>query len=132
MLSKFLKFSYFIIILEIIYCLYIFLFVPWIKIRYKIFNVVGNVVFVVVLGCMLGQIISEINCDSVKLTMYYSVYIVFIIILCSLFILSNVIEIVITRNQIIRQFRSFKNRFITCVKLNEQLEMTKYDENGVH
>jgi predicted ATP-dependent serine protease len=43
-----------------------------------------------------------------------------------------VVEIIITRNQIIRQLRSFKNRFITCDKLNEQLEMTKYDENGLN
>jgi hypothetical protein len=45
-----------IIIVQVSYVLYIFLVVPWIKIRYKIFNVLGNVVFVAILGCLLGQI----------------------------------------------------------------------------
>jgi hypothetical protein len=80
-----------IIVIEIVYVVYLFLLVPWIKIRYKVFNVIGNMLFVGVLGCLLAQI-NQINKDSIdsnQLTAYHTAYTAFIIILCTLFIISN-------------------------------------------
>jgi hypothetical protein len=55
-----------IIMFQMVYILYLYILVPWIKIRYKAFNVGGNIVFVVLLGLIFGQIRAELNCDDNK------------------------------------------------------------------
>jgi hypothetical protein len=68
--------------------------VPWIKIRYKAFNVLGSLWFIIVLICIKGRIGAEKGKDE----QYYKAYIAFVIILCLSFLFSSIAEIVIMRN----------------------------------
>jgi hypothetical protein len=47
--------------------------------------------------------------------------------LCSFFILINIIEIIINSNAISRQLKSIYLRFIICKKMDDAVELNKYD-----
>lgn len=57
-------------------------------------------------------------------------YLILLIVLAVLFFWVSVTEIIFRRERVIKQLKSFYNRFIKCEKLQEEIEVSKYDEHG--
>lgn len=114
-----------------IFTLYLLIFIKYTKLRYKIYLILSCLVFIGILVTINGQIATaEQSSQHQQHTSYRTAYTILVIVLCCVFGLATVTEILAQRYKIARQLRSFKNRFILCDKLEKDVELNKYDSNG--
>ena len=89
----------------------------FIKIRFWVFNLVGNSLTCACIFCMYGCGTSMIGSDTWET--YKKAYFILILILCAFFILINIMEIVANSSQMCKQLRSIYSRFIICEKMDD-------------
>lgn len=117
-----------ILLIQALYTVYLFLFLSFVKLRYKIILTLSNLIFLAILFVLNGM--TAVWNNSTIFYNYSIAYFFLIVGLCALFIIANIIEIVAQRFRIKRLLKSIKNRFILCEKLEKQVEINKYDSTG--
>lgn len=116
--SKPTVFLIFMLVIQILYLLYIFLFISWTKRRYKVFTIAANLCFIAILSCLYGLASSV---DTPAFENYSKAYAVLVVLLCTILCLGIIVEILAQRYKIRRQLISIKNRFILCEKIESKV-----------
>lgn len=102
-----------------LYTVYIIMLVPWIKLRYKIINVIGSCVFLGIMICLYGMTSCLQSQNNDCLYKFSGTYIALIIGLCCLLIFGYIVEILAQKIKIQRQLKSIFRRFILCKELDK-------------
>lgn len=105
-----------IIVMQSIFTLYLLFFLSYSKLRYKVFTLLSSFAFIIVLSVQYTLSNSILSLYPISYTNEIA-YIVSTIGLCFIFIMGVLIELIAQRHRIMRQLRSFKNRFIGCNKI---------------
>ena len=100
-----------VIVSQSLFTIYAF-FLPWIKLRYRIINALGN-------ALLVGLFICSMGCGTTKVldstwNSFKEGYYVIIIIMCSLLILVMIGEIVVQRHFIYRVLKEGKRKYCCC------------------
>ena len=77
-----------IVVFQAAYTVYMMVILSWVKIRYKIFNFIGNVIF---LGCLVCQNgFATADFESNRWKVFQNIYVVLVVILCGIFIIAEI------------------------------------------
>ena len=118
------------IVFQAAYTVYMMFVLSWVKIRYKIFNAIGNVLFLGCLACQSGFTTADF--ESSRWKVFQNIYVILVVVLCVIFIIAEIVEIIAQKYYIKRTLTQYVDRFILCKKIEskEDIELTKYDGNS--
>lgn len=104
-------------LIQLVYTVISFLSLKFIKFRYSIFNLLGNILTCGAFLCIsqAGYLYQNDNIFQ----QYVSAYYIIVLLLCILFIFVNLLEIIVNFNPISRQLKSIYYRFIVCKKMDD-------------
>lgn len=100
------------IILQITYTIYVIWLIRFVKIRYYIIIITGNILMIGILMTIYLGSLSAIQSD--KWLELSNGYVSMILLLVLLFLIGTISEIVLKKAIIIRQIKSIYRRFIIC------------------
>jgi hypothetical protein len=104
-------------VIQLVYTIISFFSLKFVKLRYSIFNLLGNI-----LTCGSFLCISQsayLYSNDTIYQQYISAYYVIVLILCILFVFVNLLEIIVNFSPISRQLKSIYYRFIVCKKMDD-------------
>jgi hypothetical protein len=99
----------------------------FIKLRFWIFNLVGNFITCACIFCVYASGEAIIGSDTWET--YKKAYFILILILCAFFLMINLMEIIANSSQMCKQLKSIYSRFIICEKMDDAVELNKYDSD---
>ena len=117
-----------IIILQVIYTIYFIILIRFTKLRYLIFKSISHLLLIITLTISYVGSVSEIygsSWDNSSL-----VYVLSLMAHVIFFFLITVAEIMFQKDRIFKYLRSFCSRFILCERLDDKIEISKYDESS--
>ncbi len=101
-----------IVIAQTAYSIYFIIFLRFTKLRYFVGNLMGNFILV---GIYMTSYIASVNDLGTDVWNNCSTaYIVILMILVILFFILSLMEIIVQRQKIVKQLKSFYRRFIQC------------------
>ena len=116
------------VLIQIAYTFYFVGLIRFRKMRYLVVLVAGNVVL---LGLILASYIGAISSlDGKEWSDSGTAYQVLLLTLCVLYFVASVVELLVRREQVVKQLRSIWSRFIKCENLEDKVIVSKYDENS--
>ena len=117
-----------VIILQTFYTVYFIVLLRFTKLRYFLFKAFSHVLLI---GTFTVTYIGSVS--DIGNTEWENSSIVYIICLMGhvlFYFLITVMEILFNRQKVVKYLKSFYLRFIKCEKIDDKIEMTRYDEDN--